>query len=193
MSSDIHATTSDEIIIITAGGAGMFCGSCMQDNTLARALMKMQQKVLLLPTYTPIRVDEESYADKHVFFGGLNIYFNQFVPGWRYLPRWSKKWIDNPSVIKWATKFSVSNNAKELGELTLSMLKGKQGPHHQQIDELVNFIIPGINLAQSFSVTYSSAVSSPDYRKSIEAKFTLLSREMIYLSTSFLKSTKSKR
>ena len=27
-----------KIAIITAGGAGMFCGSCMQDNTLARAL-----------------------------------------------------------------------------------------------------------------------------------------------------------
>ncbi|MCA9096635.1 MAG: hypothetical protein KDA68_24310, partial [Planctomycetaceae bacterium] len=27
------------IAIITAGGAGMFCGSCMHDNTWARALM----------------------------------------------------------------------------------------------------------------------------------------------------------
>ena len=35
---------SDEptrIAYITAGAAGMFCGSCMHDNTLARALMAL--------------------------------------------------------------------------------------------------------------------------------------------------------
>ena len=48
------------IAIITAGGAGMFCGSCMHDNTWARALMAAGAEVSLIPTYTPIRVDEDN-------------------------------------------------------------------------------------------------------------------------------------
>lgn len=47
------------IAIITAGGAGMFCGSCMQDNTLARTLQLAGENAVLVPTYTPLRVDEE--------------------------------------------------------------------------------------------------------------------------------------
>ena len=43
--------TSMKIAIITAGGAGMFCGSCMQDNTLARTLRLAGQDAILVPTY----------------------------------------------------------------------------------------------------------------------------------------------
>ena len=46
------------IAIVTAGGAGMFCGSCMHDNTWAKALQEAGHEVSLIPTYTPIRVDE---------------------------------------------------------------------------------------------------------------------------------------
>ena len=62
-----------KIAIITAGGAGMFCGSCMQDNTLVRALRMAGTDALLLPTYTPIRVDEENASDSRVFLGGINV------------------------------------------------------------------------------------------------------------------------
>ena len=64
------------IAIITAGGAGMFCGSCMHDNTWARALMAAGAEVSLIPTYTPIRVDEENVSDSRVFFGGINVYLS---------------------------------------------------------------------------------------------------------------------
>ena len=51
-----------KIAIITAGGAGMFCGSCMQDNTLARTLRMAGEDAVLVPTYTPIRVDEDNVS-----------------------------------------------------------------------------------------------------------------------------------
>ena len=57
------------IAYVTAGGADMFCGSCMHDNTLASALMRLGVDVLLIPTYTPIRTDEESVSLDQVFFG----------------------------------------------------------------------------------------------------------------------------
>ena len=46
------------ILQITAGAAGMYCGSCLHDNTLARALIELGHEVSLIPTYTPIRTDE---------------------------------------------------------------------------------------------------------------------------------------
>ena len=45
-------------IIITAGGAGMFCGSCMHDNTWARALKAQGAEVTLIPTDTGLESSE---------------------------------------------------------------------------------------------------------------------------------------
>lgn len=128
------------VAIITAGGAGMFCGSCMHDNTWARSLMKAGAEVSLIPTYTPVRVDEENLSTQRVFFGGINVYLDHQSRIWRALPKWMKSWLDRPSVIRLATRFGVSNDAKQLGELTLAMLEGESGPHGQQVEELVEFI-----------------------------------------------------
>ena len=46
------------IVYVTSGAAGMFCGSCMRDNTLVVALRRLGHDALLIPTYTPIRTDE---------------------------------------------------------------------------------------------------------------------------------------
>lgn len=128
------------IAIVTAGGAGMFCGSCMHDNTWARSLMQAGHEVSLIPTYTPIRVDDHNESLERVFFGGINVYLNGKFGWWNHVPRALKRWLDRPGVIRWATRRSVSNNAEKLGPLTLSMLKGETGPHRQAIEELDQYI-----------------------------------------------------
>ncbi len=128
------------IAIITAGGAGMFCGSCMHDNTWARALMAQGHRVTLIPTYTPIRVDEENLSTTGVFLGGINVYLDYRLPFWRKIPRGLTLWLDAPWIINLATKLSVSNNASQLGALTLAMLDGELGPLRREIEELVGFI-----------------------------------------------------
>src|SRR5262249_58771514 len=60
------------IAYITAGAAGMFCGSCMRDNTLVTALARLGHEALLIPTYTPIRTDEDDVSQKRILFGGIN-------------------------------------------------------------------------------------------------------------------------
>ena len=42
-----------KVLQITAGAAGMFCGSCTRDNALARALIARGHDVTLVPVYTP--------------------------------------------------------------------------------------------------------------------------------------------
>jgi glycosyltransferase involved in cell wall biosynthesis len=128
------------VAIITAGGAGMFCGSCMHDNTLAKALQDRGTDVSLIPTYTPIRVDEENQSTDRVFFGGINVYLEHRFRLWRWLPRWTTRWLDNPRVLNWATRKAVDNNAQNLGSLTVSMLDGESGPQAIQVDELARFL-----------------------------------------------------
>jgi glycosyltransferase involved in cell wall biosynthesis len=128
------------IALITAGGAGMFCGSCMHDNTLARALIAAGHEVSLIPTYTPIRVDEANVSTPHVFLGGINVYLDALLPGWRHLPRFATRWLDSPAVINLVTRFGISSNARKLGRLTVALLEGDQGPEAREIDELVAFL-----------------------------------------------------
>ncbi len=128
------------IALITAGGAGMFCGSCMHDNTWARALMAKGHRVTLIPTYTPIRVDEENLSTTDVFLGGINVYLDYRLPLWRKIPRSLTRWLDAAWVINFATKLSISNDAGQLEALTLAMLDGEKGPLKREIDELVAFV-----------------------------------------------------
>jgi len=127
------------IAIVTAGGAGMYCGSCMHDNTWARALIAAGADVTLIPTYTPIRVDEKDQSLGHVFFGGINVYLERYA-AWRMLPRVFTRWLDAPWLLGLATRFGVSNDAKFLGEMTLEMLAGEQGPHRASVEELVKYL-----------------------------------------------------
>src|SRR4051812_3436291 len=77
---------SMKIAYITAGPAGMFCGSCMRDNTLVGALHRQGHDALLVPTYTPIRTDEEDHSQGRIFFGGINVYLEQKFSLFRHTP-----------------------------------------------------------------------------------------------------------
>ena len=66
-----------KVAVITAGAAGMYCGSCMRDNTLARAMCKLGVDARLIPTYTPIRTDEEDVSVDQVLFGGINVFLQE--------------------------------------------------------------------------------------------------------------------
>ena len=65
------------IAYIAAGAAGMYCGSCLHDNTLASALQKMGHQVALVPTYTPLRTEARGVSLDRIFFGALNVYLQQ--------------------------------------------------------------------------------------------------------------------
>jgi glycosyltransferase involved in cell wall biosynthesis len=128
------------LALITAGGAGMFCGSCMHDNTLARALQAQGHEVTLIPLYTPIRVDELDVSEHRVFLGGINVYLAGRWPWWSRLPRWLRSWLDSPAVLRFVSRFAVSSDARELGDLTIALLQGDHGPHREAISELVDWL-----------------------------------------------------
>lgn len=128
------------IAYITAGAGGMYCGSCMRDNTLVGALVALGHDALLVPTYTPIRTDEEDVSQKRVFFGGINVYLQQKSALFRHTPWFFDRLLDAPGLLRWVSRFAVGTQAADLGELTVSMLKGEHGRQRKEVAKLVRWL-----------------------------------------------------
>src|SRR5438046_245387 len=113
-----------KILSITAGAAGMYCGSCLRDNALAAELIAEGHDVILLPLYTPTLTDEPNVSANKVFFGGISVYLEQKMPLFRRLPPFMDRLWDSMYALRAASKSSISTSPQLLGEMTVSMLKG---------------------------------------------------------------------
>ncbi len=128
------------IAYIAAGAGGMYCGSCIHDNTLAAALIRKGHEVALIPTYTPIRTDEPSVSVKKIFYGGINVYLEEKLALFRRTPWVVDKLLNNPRLLNWASRFSASTNAKDLGSLTVSVLQGEHGHQRKELAKLIHWL-----------------------------------------------------
>src|SRR6185436_11285152 len=124
------------IAYITAGAGGMFCGSCLHDNTLVAALRELGHDALLIPTYTPIRTDEPDVSQSRVFFGGINVYLQQKVALFRHTPWLLDRLLDAPRLLRWVSRFAMKTSAHDLGDLTISILKGEHGYQRKEVAKL---------------------------------------------------------
>lgn len=129
-----------KIAYITAGAAGMYCGSCLHDNTLAAALMAKGHNVALMPTYTPTRTDEEDVSMDRVFYGALNVFLEQKSAVFRHLPKPLHWLLDRPRLLRWITGHGVSIDATQLGDMTLSVARGETGNQRRELEELVTWL-----------------------------------------------------
>lgn len=118
----------------------MFCGSCMHDNTLAAELIAQGHDALLIPTYTPIRTDEADVSSSRVFFGGINVYLQQKSKFFRWTPWFVDRLLDVPRLLRFVSRWAVSTQAEQLGDLTVSMLLGDEGNQRKEIDKLVRWL-----------------------------------------------------
>ena len=128
------------ILSITAGAAGMYCGSCSRDNAQAVELLKRGHQVTLLPLYTPTNPDEHNVSRKRVLFGGISIYLQQYSSFFRKAPRFLDRLWDSPWVINAFASRSLSTDPSLLGDLTISMLEGDNGILRREFDKLLEWI-----------------------------------------------------
>ena len=112
-----------KILQITAGAAGMYCGSCTRDNALARALLARGHDVTLMPVYTPTRPDEPNVSRQRVLFGGISVYLQQHSALFRKTPRFLDRLWDSPGVIKAFSSRGISTDARMLGEKISSLVE----------------------------------------------------------------------
>jgi glycosyltransferase involved in cell wall biosynthesis len=118
----------------------MFCGSCLHDNTLVTALRSLGHDALLIPTYTPIKTDEPDVSQKRVFFGGINVYLQQKSALFRHTPWSLDRLLDAPKLLRWVSRFAVSTRAEQLGDLTISILKGEHGYQRKEVEKLAGWL-----------------------------------------------------
>jgi glycosyltransferase involved in cell wall biosynthesis len=129
------------IVYITAGAGGMYCGSCMKDNTLVTALSKLGHDATLLPTYTPIRTDEEDVSKQRIFYGGINVYLEQKWSLFRWTPWFLDNLLNFRWLLRWVSKRAVNMKPEQFGELTLSMLRGEEGRQRKEGLKLVQWLV----------------------------------------------------
>jgi len=128
------------IAYITAGAAGMYCGSCLHDNTLVTALVRQGHDALLIPTYTPLRTDEPNVSVKRVFMGGINVYLQQKLALFRHTPWVLDRLLDARGLLRLASRFAAKTQADQLGELTISVLKGEHGHQRKEVAKLTRWL-----------------------------------------------------
>ena len=130
-----------KIAYIGSGAGGMYCGMCLHDNTLAAALHTRGEEILLIPTYTPLKVDEENMSRvPPIFFGGITVYLKQKIPLLRNVPNWMTWPLDRPWLIKLASRNAGSVDASKLGDMTVSMLQGEKGNQHNELEVLTRWL-----------------------------------------------------
>ncbi|MGH9785174.1 MAG: glycosyltransferase family 4 protein, partial [Terriglobia bacterium] len=127
------------ILSITAGAAGMYCGSCARDNALAAELLAHGHDVTLVPVYTPTRTDEPNQSRSRVLFGGISVYLQQHSALFRKTPRFLDRLWDSPRVIDALAGRAVSNDPRLLGDLTISMLRGEHGLLRKEFEKLLDW------------------------------------------------------
>lgn len=129
-----------KILYLTAGAAGMYCGSCFLDNALAAELMSRGHDVILVPLYTPTLTDERNVSQPRVFFGGISVYLEQHLPFFRKTPWFIDRLWDSARVIRLFSGRGISPNPENLGALTVSMLKGRNGHQRKELDKLLHWL-----------------------------------------------------
>ena len=160
-----------KILSITAGAAGMYCGSCARDNALARELMTRGHDVTLVPVYTPTRTDEPNACQERVLFGGISVYLEQYVSLFRKTPRFLDRLWDSPRVINAFAGRAISNDPRLLGDLTISMLNGESGVLRKEFLKLRDWLrgqpVPDvINLPNSLLISMAEPLNQ-EYGKPV--------------------------
>src|SRR3712207_3609266 len=129
-----------KILSFTAGAGLMYCGSCLRDNALAAELIRRGHDVLLMPIYTPTLTDEKNVSAERVLFGGISVYLEQHSSIFRRTPRLLDRLWDSKAALKLAARRSIALDPRALGELTVSMLRGRDGNQRKELDKLTDWL-----------------------------------------------------
>jgi glycosyltransferase involved in cell wall biosynthesis len=129
------------IVQLTPGTGSFYCGSCLRDGALARALTVLGHDVEMVPLYLPFVLEDHGAEERTpVHLGGINMYLQQKLPILRWAPGWLSGLLDAPSLLRWASHKSDMVGASQLGELTLSTLRGEDGRQAGEIAKLVRWL-----------------------------------------------------
>lgn len=129
------------IVHLAAGAGEMYCGACARDISLIRGLISRGHDVQVLPLYTPLRTESELPVEPGpVFLGGVNAYLQQRFALFRGLPRALDRFLNSPGLLRLASRVALSTSASQLGDLTVSVLAGRDGRQRKELEDLVQYL-----------------------------------------------------
>ena len=130
------------IVLLTPGAGNMYCGACARDNALAASLRRLGHDVVMASMYLPMMLDEDDQtAGAPFFFSGINVFLDQQSSFFRKSPAWLHRLLASRPLMKWASGQASSTRAEDLGELTVSMLRGEQGNQARELDDLIRWLL----------------------------------------------------
>ena len=117
------------------------CENCLRDHALITRLGTKGHDVVVIPIYLPTP-DTIKSADAPVppFYGAVRVYLEHRFPVFKRAPQWLKRWLDSPRVLRMAGRQSGMASSRNLGELTLSVLRGENGGQAAELDTLCNWL-----------------------------------------------------
>ncbi len=129
------------IVQITPGAGGMYCGNCFRDNALVGELRRLGHQVTMVPLYLPMTLeDADQSLGTPIFFSGINVYLEQKLPLFSRAPGWLRSLLASPALLKWAAGSAAKTKASDLGDISLSMLRGELGRQRKDLEELVDWL-----------------------------------------------------
>ncbi len=122
---------------LTPGTGSFYCGACLRDQTLVRALRERGHEITLVPMYLPpFPEDPAASAGAPIRMGALNLYLQQKLPALRRLPRPVANLLDSPRLLRWLSRREGTTDPAFLGEMTISMLRGEEGRLGHEVEKL---------------------------------------------------------
>ena len=125
---------------LVPGTGNFFCGTCLRDYALARALRAKGHTVKIVEMYLEHKVEGGEASDSPLFFGGINCYIQQKAPLFRKTPRLIDAVFDTKPMIRFAATKTGMTDAHELAALTLSMLHGEAGNQFKELNRMVDWL-----------------------------------------------------
>ncbi len=121
-------------------GGGFYCENCIRDAMLLREFHKLGYEAIALPMYLPGGANLEAAEKGPMFFGGVNVWLQQHLGLFRKTPRWLDRWFDSSGLLKLVSRMAGMTSAEELGQTTISMLKGQDGRQVKEVERLLDWL-----------------------------------------------------
>ena len=90
------------IYLVPGSGNRFYCQNCLRDEALVKEMRLAGLDVVVVPLYLPMADGALAPSPKSpVFYGAINVYLAQKLPGFGRLPRWCRKAFDGKRLLAW--------------------------------------------------------------------------------------------
>ncbi len=125
--------------LVPGSGSAFYCENCVRDRVWLSALAARGHDITAVPLYLPVELDAGP-VEAPVFFGGINVHLQQHSALFRATPPWFDRLLDHPWMLHLADRMSGMTRAEDLGQTTLSMLRGEDGRQAKELERLLAWL-----------------------------------------------------